>query len=338
MFTRQQIVHGVRWPSIFAGVVVGIVVYLVLVMLAVAIAGFAFHPTTLPELGWGSLMWLLLCNGVAAYIGGRIAADTAPGILPKWSGTYQGLLVGSTLLLTMSVVSVSVLSGAVRAVLGAGESAAGAVGAAVQGNVQQADQVDLAQAARRIGLGQEYDALVATVDRQQLEQEIARAAPELTQSQVASAALVVQRTLQHASSRFLANLQNISQLDNVARRQFNFIESELTGQQLIGNLQQQGLSLPQAREAAVVIEERVLQLVSQAEEALVTMQQQINDLVRVAGDTAARAAWSWLLVAIVLLGFATLGGRQGGDDIQIEEKLEGIGPRYQEDSPEIHHH
>lgn len=335
MIAREQTVTGVRWSSVLAGYVTGATVYMVLAMLGLAVAGFGLGLDRLSEYGWGSILWLLFVSAVAAYIGGRTAAHATDGITSSRSGLYSGMLVGMLMLLTITALGYNALSSAVRTTFGAVSSVAQAGG-------QQISKIDLGQinpeqAANRIGLGEEYRNVMANMDRAQLEQEIQRAVPELSREQVSATVNGVMTSVDRARNEFTSSINGVSDVGPALQRQFEQLRTDLSGPQFVGTLQQQGLSEPQAREVSRVIDARVQELTNRGREAVAAVRDQVGQAVETTGDTLARAAWGWLLIAGLFIGLATLGGRHGSDEYGLDENLDQA--RYRDDPrTEARHH
>lgn len=308
--------QGANWTGILAGVLAGLAVYLVLAVLGLAIGVSALGTGSVDSAGglaMGAAIYVLISVAIAAFLTGGTAARAAGFVTPA-QGRLNGLLAGMLLLLLMTMWSFNALSSTVSSALGLAGSAAsgvataaGAAGAA--GATATAHDGGVAGVANSLGLGSEYRAIANGFDRQEVNQMIADASPELNDKQVNAATGVVQSVLRRAANKIRGSLSDPSNLGNVVQQQFKAVQSELSGASFTQRLRARGLSDPQAREVTRTVKTRVQELQQQAQDA----QQKAEQAAKAAARATATAGWIWLAGAGLILGLAAWAGGTGGD-------------------------
>lgn len=312
----RDVRQGANWTGIFAGVLAGLAVYLVLSVLGLSIGVSALGTGGVESAGglaMGAAIYVLITVAIAAFLTGGTAARAAGFVTPA-QGRLNGLLAGMLLLVLTTMWSFNVLSSTVGSALGlAGSAVSGAAtaaGAAGAAGATAANQNGGAQGvATSLGLGSEYRALANGFDRQEVNQIIAEASPELNEKQVGAATGVVQGVLRRAGNKVRGSLSNPSNIGEVVQQQFKEVQSELSGASFTQRLRARGLSDPQAREVTRSVNTRVQELQQQAQEA----QQKAEQAAKAAARATATAGWIWLAGAGLLLGLATWAGGLGGD-------------------------
>ena len=308
--------QGANWTGILAGTLTGLVIYLLLSVLGMALGIATLGTGGLDAVGGtgglaiGAALCILVSGAIAAFFAGATAARAAGFVTPA-QGRLDGLLTGMLLLLISTLWSFNLLSRTVSQAAGlagsaiAGVATAGAAGASAAANSDASAQ----DVASGLGLGSEYRALANGFDRQEVEQIVADSVPELNERQVAATAGVVQGVLRRASNQVRGSLSNPSQIDNVIKQQFGQVQNDLSGAEFTQRLQGRGLSAAQAREVTQAVSTRVNEAQQQAQQA----QEQATQAAKSAARLTATAGWLWLLGAGLLLGLATWGGGTGGD-------------------------
>jgi hypothetical protein len=247
-------------------------------------------------------------------LGGLTAARAVADLTPA-RGRFNGLIVGILLMLLMSLFTVNIVSRGVSAITGLAGSVVGTAANAAGSAAGAAADVNggVGGILESLGVGNEYQALVSGFNEEELTQLIAEASPELNEAQVAAAVSVVGEELQGAGQNIGNNLADIASLDEIVTRQADNVETALSGPEFVQNLVAEGLSDVQAQEVSAVINERVTEARQGIQETANAVRQRAEELAETAARTAARAAWVWLLLAGITLGFATLGGGRGKD-------------------------
>lgn len=304
-----NVLTRVNWTGVLAGVLAGVVIEAALLMLGLAI-GLLSATDGLGSLGGiatRAAVWVGLSLAVAAFVTGLTAARAA-GYLTPAQGRFNGLLAGMLLLILTSVFTFNVLLAGVNRVLGiagtavnTATSAAGAAAGGLGGILQSA------------GLGDELQAITTGLDGDAISNLIADADPTLSEAQVSAATSVVGGVVTNASRDIQANLSDPAALPGLVTRRADAIQQALSGPQFVTRLQRRGLSQPQAREVANVVQRRVTELRKQATDAAAAAGETANRATATAAATAGRAAWGALLAAGLVLGLATLGGARGAD-------------------------
>jgi|GEM_PF-1647335 len=344
---RRPIITGVSWSGAIAGALIGLILFTALSALGMAVAGATLSYDSLSAVGWGSLIWMVLCLAASGYVTGIVAGIGAPGLTTKTAATLSGITAGCVLVLVLSMVSYNLISSAVQttASIASGTasvvgSAASAAGSAAQAGASRLDQINFENlevegALREVGLAEEYNSITAgEFDRADLEQAIAEASPELNQTQVSATVDEVLNVLDGAQQNIAQNIgsvQDVRQLPENIRSEWQRVTNQLTGEQFVTRLENQGLTTSQAQEVTTVIAQRINQMQREAGQALDSLQQGLIDLenrvgefaneaVETTGEVASTSAMSWLVVAMILVGLAGLGGFQQNRERQIEQE------------------
>jgi hypothetical protein len=314
-------IHRISWTGIATGLVAGLVIQAALMVLGLAIGLVSVN--SLQNLGGIAItagIWLAISWAIAAYVSGLTAARAASHLTPG-QGRFNGLITGMLLLLVSTLFTASLLSSAVDRVTGAAKdvavttaSAVGGVTAAAGGAVAQ--NGGLQGTLQSLGLGDAYQTLSNGLGDTEINQIIADASPELNQTQVAAATGVIRGIINNASRDLGTALQNPSELGNFVSSRVDSISKALSGPDFVNRLQRRGLSKAQAQEVSTAVNKRVSELRTQGEQAAKAVADQTAQLARSAADTAGKAAWTWLLFAGLVLGFASLGGGMGNDLVQ----------------------
>jgi hypothetical protein len=305
MYTvRDNIIRGVSWSGTFFGLAVAVVTCLLLSMAGVAVGGAFFNLDNAREVGWGTLAWMALSLAASAYAGGYAAARAAPGIITAFAGTMTGILCGGMFLISLTfVVGNSIMS--------AGQVAVGVVRGAAQTIPELVPQ----------SIVDDTQNMLRGIDRSDVQDVIRKAAPELGETQVAATTETVVRIGRESVDRIRGSLRNPRQIGDVLRGEADTVYRQLTGAEFVNRLEQQGLNNQQAQQVARALEQRVNDLRTQLQNA----SQQIGDEARKFTEEAAKAvskaAWMWLGVALLIIGFSFLGGRNGSDQEGVEARL-----------------
>jgi hypothetical protein len=313
---REVIVPHARrlgWGGILGGVLAGIFTYVCLLLLGVAVGFIGLESASLGGIATGAVIWLAVSLAIASFLAGLTAARAVGDLTPA-RGRFNGLLVGILLMMVMSLFTINIVTRGVSAltnlagsVVGTAASAAGNAAGAADANGGVGGILE------SLGVGNEYQALVSGFNEEELTQLIAEASPELNETQVAAAVSVVSEELQAAGRNIGNNLADISSLDEIVTRQADNVQTALSGEEFVQNLVGEGLSDTQAQEVATVINERVTEARQQIQETATAVRTRAEELAEAAARTAARAAWIWLLLAGITIGFAVLGGGRGKD-------------------------
>jgi hypothetical protein len=308
-----------NWPGIVAGVIVGIVTYVALLVLGVAVGFIGIEDTSLSSIATGSVIWLAVSLVFSSFLAGLTAARAAGNLTPA-RGRFNGLVVGMILMILMSIFTLNLVSRAVTGLVNLTGSVVGTAANAVGSAAGAATDPNsgLGGALESLGIQNEYQALVSGFNEQELTQLIAEASPELNEQQVGATVNIVTRELQTAGRNIGANLSDVSNLGEVVTRQADAVESAFSGEEFTQNLTAQGLSAQQAQEVSAVINQRVADTRQQIQQTATALEERASELAQTAARTAARAAWIWLLMAGITLLFAALGGGFGKDIIPDE--------------------
>lgn len=302
------------WGGILAGFVVGAVCFMILFVLGLClwIAAMGGGGTSLfgPLAVWGGI-WIFVSLAIAAYLAGRTTGGAA-GLITPLQGRLNALVTGMLLLLVLTYSIFSFTYGTVSRVAGLAGSVAGTVGSAAVsagGGLAQADWGNFLQ---RLGLGNDYHALVSGLNQHELTQLLAQQMPNLNQKEVAATVATVRGAITTAAHRVGRNLSNLSDLGQVTSQEANWVQEQLSGPVFISHLESHGLTPAHARQVESVLDQRIHQLRQQAQQTTASIEQGLENAGGTAASVAGRLAGIWLLVAAILLGFAMLGGANEG--------------------------
>jgi hypothetical protein len=319
---RHSIINGVSWAGSFAGLVAGLLTYLVFMMLGIGFGGYIAGPGAMSELAWGALVWLALTVAAAGYFAGFMGVRAAPAIVTRRAGWITGMIAGALLLMAITWMIFSSASSLAGAAFNTARSVLGV------------PNINMQQSAQVLGLEDELATFSQGFDQQSVERIIAEQSPQLSQPQVSAAASVVTNVISTARERFMSQvgLGNLGQIDTAAQQQGQYISQQLSGPQFTQRLEQQGLSSAQAQEVSQVIQGRVQEVQQQLNQAASTIRTQATELSEQAAEGIANAAWAWLVMAVLVVGLSTLGGRQGSSRIDYETE-EALEHRHHDDTP-----
>jgi hypothetical protein len=322
--------HRLHWGSILAGSLTGLVTYIVLGALGIAIGlGAAANLTDirgLGSIGITGAIWLVISLGIASFLAGLVAARaTTDQNMAR--GRFNGVITGIAMSAVLTLITYSGLSSlATTATNTAGSviNAATTVGAVTTAGTVNAtsNAGGLEGLANQLGLGDELQALQNGLNRNEIAQIIADASPELNTTQVDAAAATIESIVNNASRNLGSALSDPSNIGNVVTKQADAITQALQGQQFSSRLQRRGLSKAQADEVVTVVGNRVTELRQQATQTAEAVQAQAAETAKAASATASRAIWVWLFSIGVTLAGTTLGGGFGATDRRTVIKSE----------------
>jgi hypothetical protein len=177
----------VSWASVFAGLVIGLAIQLVLSLLGVAIGASTIDPaggdTPGKGIAIGAGIWLLITGLISTYIGARVAASLS-GAVRKADGVLHGVLTWGAATLLTAFLLTSAVGALIGGAMGIVGHAAGAAGQAVASNEKGAVsgrvnvKVDPTKGESREAVGstgaqtdQQQGVAVSAQDKAQLEQK-----------------------------------------------------------------------------------------------------------------------------------------------------------------------
>lgn len=321
---------GISWRGIIAGVLTALFVYLVMTVVGIALglAAFDARNFTFDGMPIGTILWQALSFAVAAFAGGY-TGSAAAGYTTVSRGRFNGFVVGMLFPLVFSLFAfnlitsgIGALFNATSAIVDTAATGVGAVTQAVGTAVGEAAPSDFDALLDNLGLRNEFDALVGGFSDDDLATLIADTDESLSEEQVNAAVSVIRNEFQRAGRNIRDSLGDVTTLDDVAVRQADNLQEQLSGTEFIANLEAQGLTTAQAIEVANVINQRVDELRTEVQETTQAIrarsEQVLADAERIAIETAntaarriSQAAWIWLLLTGVSLALATLGGSMG---------------------------
>lgn len=288
---------GISWRAIFAGTLTVLSVLLVLNLIGMAIGFSTIEPTEeanpLSGLGTGTIVWWILSNLIALFVGGYVAARVGVSFTTK-SGIIQGVMTWALFTIVSAWLLTSVIGGIISGVgnlVGSvlsttGKVVGNTVGPAIQNQMQNMD-VNWEQAKN------EFESLLEDTNKQALDPDnIQNEANQIT-SQANSGA-------------------DVDQIFNRARNTANQTFEALDREALV-NLMVERTNMTRAE-----AEQKVDRVISRYESA----RTQLNQFLQNAGETAKKQAGNvadavakaslYLSIALILgVIVAGLGGLTG---------------------------
>jgi hypothetical protein len=323
--TFVEPLHRLHWGGILAGSLTGLVTYIALGALGVAIGfGAAANLSDirgLSGIGIGGAIWLVISLGAASFLAGLVSARASTD-LNMARGRFNGVMTGIVMCAVLTLVTLSGLSSLATNVANTTSNvvnaattatAATTAGAVAAGN----DAGGLEGIANRLGLGDELQALQNGLSRNEIAQIIADGSPELNTTQVDAAAATIESIVNNASRNLGAALSDPSNIGNIVTKQADAIGQALQGDQFSSRLQRRGLSKAQADEVVTVVSARVTELRQQAVQTAEAVQAQAAAAAKTAAAATASAIWVWLFAVGVTLAAATFGGGIGATDKSV---------------------
>ena len=309
--TFTDSLHRLHWGGILAGTLTGLVTYIALGALGVAIGfGAAANLSDirgLQGIGITGAIWLVL--------------SLAGTDLNMARGRFNGVMTGIAM---CAVLTLATLGGISSLAMNVGNAAGSAVSTAVTATAGGLAATGAAAnnagglegLASRIGLGDELQALQNGLNRNEISQIIADASPELNQTQVGAAAATIESIINNASRNIGGNLTDVSNIGGIVTKQADAIGAALQGDQFSSRLQRRGLSKAQADEVVTVVSKRVTELRHGTEDQVRRRRHegQVHPIGEEPAAAAASAIWLWLAAVGVTLVAATFGGGYGATD------------------------
>ena len=317
--------HRLHWGSILAGTLTGLVTYIALGALGVAI-GFGAAANLadirgLTGIGITGAIWLVISLAIASFLAGLVAARATTD-LNMARGRFNGVITGIAMCAVLTLMTAGGLSSLATNVAntatGAVSTAVNATAAGVAGASNATNNAGgLGGLANRLGLGDQLQALQNGLSRDEISQIIADSSPQLNPTQVSAASATIESIINNASRNLTSSLSNPSDIGNVVTKQADAIGQALQGDQFSSRLQRRGLSKVQADEVVKVVSARVTDLRQQADATAKAVEDQAVTLSKQAADTAAKAIWLWLFTVGVTLAASTFGGGFGATDRSV---------------------
>ena len=278
----------VNWPGVFAGLLAGVTLLVVLGTLGVAFG--LSTANSLGNFGTGAIIWTALTVLISAYMAGYTAVRAGnQGLASR--GQFTGLVTGMLMTLALTLF----LSNLVSSLVGTAGNVIGSVASGV-GSAASA-------AASNPGTQNAASSLLGSLNPDTLGQIIGDASPALSQAQSTAAANVVSGIITRASNDLGNNLGNVTNLSDFVTNRVTNIQKALSGPEFVTRLKRQGLSDAQAQATQTAIVSQAKQVQQQATQAAETT-------ARIARQAATSAAWGSLLAAGLIIAAATFGGNQ----------------------------
>jgi ElaB/YqjD/DUF883 family membrane-anchored ribosome-binding protein len=309
--TRPAFFKRVSWASIFAGIVIALVVQLVLSILGIGIGASSINPISEQDptrgVATGAAVWFIVSTLLALFAGGWVAGCLA-GVPRRLDSTLHGVLTwgASTLLLFYFLTStVGSLIGGTFRVLGSGLSAvtSGAIAAApevagaVKNQVQQNGDVDLDMSKIR----GEIETLLRQTGKPELQPENLKKEANTAVNQAQNTASQTASDPANSDSALTALLQRIAAS---GADTFNAADREALVNIIVART---GKSRPEAEQTVNSYEQTYRQARAKSEETKAQAAQKTREIGQATADRVASAAL-WTFVALLLSALAGAGG------------------------------
>lgn len=332
------------WRGILAGLIMGLVVSMT--MLALALVLGSFLSLDLRGAGITAGIYAAITALLSAFVAGYFAVKaSAPealfgdgtDILPK-DATLIGILTAATIVVittfsAMSGVSsairtagsaIGTTTGAVGSVIGSvGSATAGLAGAGVtaatatQGN-------DITTQAQEL-----YQKATGNINRQDIENWIAKNNETFNQEQVAASANVLEnmlnKTKNEVSNMDFTSLDTWKNLDEYAKKRANEIEGVLTSDEIIVRLKEQGLSDAEAQHVRNEVTASYQEYKAQTEQTLADAKLQAEQALQTAEDAARKTALYsglfWLISTLLTFLASILGAKKAAANYRLVRPL-----------------
>ena len=282
----------VNWPGVFAGLLAGVTLLVVLGTLGVAFG--LSTANSLGNFGTGAVIWTALTVLISAYMAGYTAVRAGnQGLASR--GQFTGLVTGMLMTLALTLF----LSNLVSSLVGTASNAISSVASGAASVTAAAGSA----AAANPGTQNAASNLLGSLNPDTLGQIIGDASPGLSQAQSTAAANVVSGIITRASNDLGANLGNVTNLSDFVTKRVDSIQRALSGPEFVTRLKRQGLSDAQAQATQTAIVSQAKQVQQQATQAAETT-------ARIARQAATSAAWGSLLAAGLIIAASTFGGNQ----------------------------
>lgn len=111
--------YGIRWGAVFAGLVVGVAVYLLLMLIGIAAGSIAFGADERPHAAVRAMVaaWSGISMPIAALLGGYVTARTS-GLRRTSDGVLHGLVGWGAAILVFALLGMSALGATLIGMLG----------------------------------------------------------------------------------------------------------------------------------------------------------------------------------------------------------------------------
>lgn len=307
---------GVSWRAIFAGTVTVLSVILVLNLIGLAIGLGTIEPTEesnpLSGIGTGALIWWIVSNLLALFLGGFVAARVGVSFSSK-SGMVQGVMtwalytIISAWLLTSAVGSI--ISGVGNVVSGVLSTAGKAVEQQVAPMIEnQLQEVDYSLEKAK----QDFYALLEDTNKQQLN-------PDTLQNQASTVASQAEREAQRAAKRPGAVDQQVEDIFSKAKNQFENSYEALDKEALVNVLMERtDMSRAEAERTVENYSAQYEQVRQKAENFLQQTKEQANKQAENVAQAVSDASL-YLAIALILgIIVAAAGGFAGVSNLRSD--------------------
>ena len=340
------------WRGVLAGLLMGIVT--AMAMAAIALILSSFLPFDLQGTSIAAGIYAALTALLSAFVAGYFAVKcSAPEALfgdgtdidPK-DASLTGMLTAAAIVLASTLFAIngatSILSTATNAVgstvstvtqatAGVASAGAGVVGAAAGGVAQNVDMQQMQQQAEQV-----YNQVTGEISRNDVEQWVAKNTDGLTQEQINAATDVVQRkanqTKAEAMSLDFTDLDTWKNINTIAKNRLAGIEQDLTGDELINELEQEGLSEAQAQQVRTEVlasfneykaesEQYVAQAKQTADQAMLKADQALQQAEDVARKAALYSGLFWLISTLLTFAASIFGAKKAAANYRLQRPI-----------------
>lgn len=306
----DRLSQRLSWRGIIAGLVMGLVTTLSIVVLGTVIT--AVTGLTLSGVGVAAAIWSAIAALVGAYAAGLVAVrasapatrnDDGLAAMTHDDATLTGLVTGGLIVLASSLFA---LNSASRLLGTATNIVSGALGTAAT-----------TTAAAGVGASQNsgVQSFLSNINQDDITNLIADNSPSLNKEQVDATANVVGGIIRR--TQYDLGNQNLSSISDFAKARTDAIKQALSGPEFVSRLERQGLSNAEATEVQTSLNKTVADVEKQATETAKAAES-------AARVTARNTGLIWLLGSGLTLLASILGARSAATSRQLLTSNAGV--------------
>ena len=308
---------GISWRAIFAGVVCILSVVFLLNLLGLVFGFGTINPTEesnpMSGVGTGSLIWWIVSNLIALFMGGYVAARVGVSFYNK-SGMVQGIMTWAL----YTFISAWLLTSAVGSIIsGVGNTIGSVLSGGGQQQTQQQQQRAQEQQSQQLNLSLEqvksqFYSLLEDTDKQALD-------PDRLENKVDEVTTEAQNTAQRAARRPGQIDAKVEQVFSNARNEFENSFEALDKEALVNVLTERtNMSEAEARRTVDNYVGQYENLRQQSEEFLQNVEQQAQETAGNIAQGIADAALYLFIALVIGLIVAALGGLAGVKSLRTD--------------------
>lgn len=331
------------WRGILAGLIMGLVVSMIMLALALVIG--SFLSLDLRGAGIAAGVYAIITALISAFVAGYFAVKaSAPealfgdgtDILPK-DATLIGILTAATIVVITTFSTMNGLGSVVRTAgsainttASATTSVIGSIGSLSSAAVAGAAASDTSSNEGITNKAQElYQQATGNISREDIEQWIAKNNETFSKEQISASANVVEKmvntTKNEVKNMDFTSIDTWKNLDDYAKQRAAEIEHVLTGDEIIVQLQNEGLSEAEAQQIRNEAVSAYQEYKAKTEQAIADAKLKAEQALAAAEDAARKAALYsglfWLISTLLTFVACVLGARKAAANYRLIRPL-----------------